>query len=182
MRTTIQYTEEFKQGAIQKAALRGDRSLQEVASSLGVPKNTLSTWFYGQGKSGVMSSSLKSNSASRPRSEKDWSIEEKFRVVLEAKKLEDQEQALGEFLRKEGLHSSTLNSWREELLFSAQEYKKVGRPKKDPLVLKLEQENHELKKELRRKEKALAETAALLVLKKKAQLMGLIDQDEEELP
>ena len=47
-----------------------------------------------------------------------------------------------------------------------------------PQLKQLREENKSLKKELRRKEKALAEAAALLVLKKKAEQMWGTDEDD----
>ena len=77
----------------------------------------------------------------------------------------DDEQ-LGPFLRKKGLHQTHLEQWRSQMLNGLQN----GAGKKSS-----KQKNAEVKrirvleKELRRKDKALAETAALLVLKKKVQ-------------
>jgi hypothetical protein len=68
------------------------------------------------------------------------------------------------------LYSVDIERWREEMLQALSKKPKKGDPK-DKRIRGLESE-------LRRKEKALAEAAALLVLKKKAQ--GIWGDDEEE--
>ncbi|NBV32143.1 MAG: hypothetical protein EBR93_06390, partial [Bacteroidetes bacterium] len=99
-------------------------------------------------------------------------------AVFEAQALDEPE--LGEYLRKHGLHSNQIEEWKVELTSIISSTKrKPGRPRKDPEVVALEQENKELKRDLRRKEKALAEQTALVVLQKKAQELWGTDEDDE---
>ena len=70
---------------------------------------------------------------------------------------------MGGFLRRRGLHQVQLERWRGEVLKTLQ-----GEPRRSPKSSH-KRRIRELERELRRKDKALAETAALLVLKKKAQ-------------
>jgi hypothetical protein len=85
-----------------------------------------------------------------------------FNSLLEAASLSDEE--LGAFLRNKGLHETHLQQWREQMLDGL---KPVPTQNKNKAC---ESERiRKLQKDLRLKEKALAETAALLVLKKKAQ-------------
>jgi transposase-like protein len=80
---------------------------------------------------------------------------------------------LGAWCRGQGLHTHHLERWRRELIEGQ------GRGKGSQSTLRsLREENRSLKKELRRKEKALAETAALLVLKKKAASMWGEPEDD----
>ena len=90
---------------------------------------------------------------------KNWPAERKLKTVQEYDALLD-EDAQGRFLRERGLYSVDITRWREEMLQA------LGRKpnRKDPKNQRIK----ELESELRRKEKALAETAALLTLKKKA--------------
>src|SRR5262249_48623407 len=105
------------------------------------------------------------------RRAQDWTSEQKLRVVLESLKLSEEE--LGAFLRREGLHEADLREWRESAL-EALEPASKKRTKETKRV-------RELEKELRRKEKALAEAAALLVLQKKVQaIWGAGDDDTDE--
>ena len=103
----------------------------------------------------------------------DWSAKEKLAAVLEAAALRDEE--LGAFLRSKGLHEAQLQQWQEQML-SGLNPAPAQRGKKAPETKRV----RELEKDLRRKDKALAETAALLVLKKKAQaIWGDGDDDTE---
>jgi len=96
--------------------------------------------------------------AKRPQ---DWTGEERLQALIETAGLS--EEQVGSWCRGHGLHTHHLAQWRRELT--------AGRPGdqgSQETVRALRAENRELKKALRRKEQALAETAALLVLKKKA--------------
>jgi transposase-like protein len=88
----------------------------------------------------------------------DWSAEEKLAAVLEAASLSEEE--FGAFLRSRGLHDAQLQQWRDQMIIGLE-----PKPAKRAETKRI----RDLEKELRRKDKALAETAALLVLKKKAQ-------------
>ena len=99
--------------------------------------------------------------ARRPQ---DWSAEEKYAVMIEAASLPDED--LGAFLREKGLHQANLTQWRQEMLAG------LGKSKVRSLKPSAETRRiRELERELARKEKALAEAAALLILKKKAQAL-----------
>ena len=100
----------------------------------------------------------------------DWAAEEKLNAVLEYEKLEEEER--GKYLREKGLYAVHIERWKQELVEGLKSRKSS---KKDPRDKRIK----ELEKELRRKEKALAETAALLVLKKKAQAIWGDGEDEK---
>ena len=99
-----------------------------------------------------------------PKRPDDWSPEEKFKAVLEADSLSDEQ--LGAFLRRKGLHEAHLEQWRHQMLYGLDKQTKSKKSKSKTAETR---QIRELEKELRRKDKALAETAALLVLKKKVQ-------------
>ena len=92
----------------------------------------------------------------RPQS---WTKEQRLDALLDTHNLD--EKALGAWCREHGLHTHHLTQWRQDWVNSKAE--PTGKE-----VRALREENRDLKKELRRKDKALAETTALLVLKKKA--------------
>jgi transposase-like protein len=77
------------------------------------------------------------------------------------------ESELAEYARKKGLYVEQIKSWRDACMNAnggvAQEAARLTKELKTA-----EQANRKLQKELDRKEKALAEAAALLVLRKKA--------------
>ena len=85
--------------------------------------------------------------------------------MLEAAALSDEQ--LGAFLRSKGLHETHLQQWRLQMLNGLD--KKSATAKKPKRSRAEAKKIKALEKELNRKDKALAETAALLVLKKKAQ-------------
>jgi len=110
------------------------------------------------------------------KKKKVFEAEEKLKVVLETASMS--ESALGEYLRKKGLHGVEVARWREEAL-SGLKTEKRGRPKVDPEIVKLRKREKELERNLRKKEKALAEASALLVMKKKAELIWGAGEDDE---
>jgi hypothetical protein len=88
------------------------------------------------------------------------------------------EEELGEYLRRKGLHEAQLEQWRRRATEGATEALQSKRLRKKASV----EANRvrALERELRRKEKALAETAALLVLKKKAAAIWGDEDDSTE--
>ena len=145
-----------------------------LAVEVGIHQPTLSRWLREARKiPGMANESQGSKDRTRPQRPQDWSPTEKLRVVVASMGLADTE--LGAFLRKEGLHKAQLDEWSAAARASLSARKgtrKVSAESKRIL---------ELERELRRKDKALAETAALLVLKKKAQAIWG-DEDDATAP
>jgi transposase-like protein len=127
-------------------------SANAVAQEVGVSQVTLSRWLRAARSVADMT---------RPTTKK-WTGAEKLRVVREAHGLSGSD--LGAFLRREGLHESQLTAWRAAAEAALAEPTR-GRAMPSAEARRIQ----ELERELRRKDKALAETAALLVLKKKLQ-------------
>jgi len=150
-----------------------DVSIAQIAQKAGIPTPTLYYWMK-QAKIADMSSRGNKKKRGRPRKSSRWSAEEQLRFLTEASVLSDEE--LGAFLRKEGLHEVDLQNMRKAALDGL-------RP---PVVRRglspQEQELKELKRDLRRKEKALAEAAALLVLQKKFRALLAEEGDEMNEP
>jgi len=148
-------------------------SATELSRQVRVPQPTLSTWLRGARRLSRMGRQQENDaSPPPPMNPGSWSAEEKYRVVIEASAVPESE--LGEFLRAKGLHAAQLEEWRRLMKAAlAPGGGKGGRPAEKSDKKRLQ----ELERELRRKDKALAETTALLVLKKKlAMLLG--DEDE----
>lgn len=97
---------------------------------------------------------------------------ERVKHVLATSRLNENE--LGHYCREHGLYTSQLETWKKELMNNDNDEKNQSLQAK---LKELKLENENLKKEMRRKEKALAETAALLVLKKKVN--ALLGEDED---
>jgi len=107
----------------------------------------------------------------RQRRPEDWTAEEKVEAILSYEKLSEEQR--GMFLREKGVHEVHLARWRAELI-EAMKLKPFTGGKKDPQQKRIAA----LEKELRRKEAALAEAAALLILKKKADSIWGEGKDE----
>jgi transposase len=153
------YSSSFKDRMVRRLVGRDAVSATALSSEVGVSQATLSRWLKNAGN---VPSMTKSRNGPRPPSRKQWTASEKLRAIVDAAALPDKE--LGEFLRREGLHEADLKRWREtaEAALGGDSREKIQKVA-DARRMK------ELERELRRKEKALAETAALLVLKKKVQ-------------
>jgi transposase-like protein len=149
-----EYMDSFKESMVKKMAGPEARSATSLSAEVGVAQSTLSRWMRQYGR--VEGAQREGGMGKQAR---NWGAEEKLRAVVEYEKLD--EEARGKYLREKGLYSVEVTGWRSEMLSA------VGtRPKQRDAQ---GQRIRELESELRRKEKALAETAALLVLKKKAQ-------------
>lgn len=112
---------------------------------------------------------------SRPKSPRSWSAEEKYRAVVEAAAVADAD--LGEFLRKRGLHAAQLEEWRRIATDAAQAALRPGGKQTRGQSKGDARRVRDLERELHRKDKALAEMAALIALKKKLELLWG-DEDE----
>lgn len=172
------YSKAFRTLMVQKMTSPDRPDVESLAAEVGVPRSTLYRWVSDIDKLTPRTASeapLSLATTPRPINMKrpqDWSAQEKLAAVLEAASLSDEE--LGPFLRSRGLHEAQLQQWRD-LMLAGLEPKAVQGGKKAPESKRL----RELEKELRRKDKALAETAALLVLKKKAQAIWGDDEDDD---
>lgn len=129
----------------------------EVARAEGISEQTLYNW-RNQAKEQGQPVPGKTSST------EDWSAETKLAVVTETAILSAVE--LGRYCREKGLYSEQVERWKQDCLqgfINSKEQQQALRKqaKSDKAELKA------LKKELREKEKALAEAAALLVLRKK---------------
>jgi len=94
--------------------------------------------------------------------------------VLEANGLSDDE--LGAFLRREGLHRAQLEQWRS----AAIEALGAKSTRKTPARAAEARRVRELEREVRRKDRALAEAAALLILQKKVRALWADEDDDTE--
>ena len=167
----MQYSEAFKAKMIQRMSVPGGPSANALAREVGVGQSTLSRWHRHAAKVFGMSN----EQGKKSRRPQDWTASEKQEAVLKAAALSDEQ--LGSFLRREGLHRTHLAQWRQQMLRGLEEKPRRSRSPKSAEGRRI----RELEKELRRKDAALAETAALLVLKKKAQAIWGDEDDVTRL-
>ncbi len=158
------YTQSFKIQAVEKALNRSDvTSLREVASSLGIVPSTLHQWIVKAKNQDLDTVSPQEiNRMKQDKRPQDWTVKERFIMVVACDSLDDEK--LSEYCREQGIYPHHVDQWKLDFV--------KGDSFKEALVLPaeiklLKQENKTLKKEVNRKDKALAETAALLVLQKK---------------
>lgn len=170
----VEYSTRFKRAMVKKLVGPGRRTATALAKETGIPQSTLSRWLHAAGSVGNMSEDT--DRESTPRRPEDWSAEEKWEAVTEAERVSEED--LGALLRRKGLHEAQLEEWRRvarEAAVGALGSRNEGsRSKAEAKRVR------ELERELKRKDKALAEAATLLVLQKKVQaLWGDGDDDTE---
>ena len=147
------YTEAFIEQALVKLYTRGDKTVKSVAEDLNVSCQTLKNWMK---RKSVENVSVISKKEKRPQ---DWIAEERLVALLETHTILGEN--LNAWCREKGLFTHNLTSWRSA--FCAMDNAGTSTREMRPLKEEIEQ----LKRELVRKEKALAEAAALLILQKK---------------
>lgn len=157
------YSQEFKQSIVQKITSPGGPSITEMSKKTGVHYTSIRSWVQTH-----------ANTASMKKS-KEWTPEAKLKAIAES--LTMTENQLGEYLRANGLHSTDLEEWKQDF-YSSQ--KGPGRPRIDPELAELRSKEKELTKDLKRKDKALAEMSARIILLKKSRhlLWGEPEDDE----
>lgn len=159
----MRYSEGFKRSIVKKFLVPNPPSVYAVGQDTGISVQTIYKWLRTLKDSVPM--------AEQERTPEDWSLPEKNEALLEAAGLSPEEE--GEWLRRKGLHSGHLTLWKKEIQealtgiaqgVSVKEKQQFKKQIKD------------LEKEIRRKDKALSEMTALVILKKKLEnLLG----DEE---
>ena len=159
MKEKMSYTEAFRKQALKKVYTRDSRSVKSVAEELNVNPWTLKNWMKTHKEHSL---SKEGTTTKRP---KDWSLGERLQMLLESHGMD--EEALNAFCREQGIFRHHLQQWREAFETGTSLGSQVNRSE----LRELRQANRGLKSELNRKEKALAEAAALLVLQKKYQAL-----------
>lgn len=104
-----------------------------------------------------------------------WNTRDKFAIVVETAVLSEIE--LAEYCRAKGVFVEQVEAWRDACMNANGGVAEQASKLQKDLRTK-EQEIKALSRELQRKEAALAETAALLVLRKKAQAIWGDQGDE----
>ena len=153
---TRPYSEAFKQKMVQRLIGKDAVSATELARETGVRQQNLSRWL-------ANARSLPVVTSGRPK-QRTWTVAEKARVIAEAASLEGDK--LTSFLEREGVKLAELERWRLAL---------DDRETSTAMAKRV----RSLERELARKEKALAEAAALLVLKKKVEDLYREDEDDD---
>ena len=157
MKKYKRYSAGFKEQALVKVYSRGnDQSIQSVANELNINLTTLKTW--------MKQSEQDVNKPAQPESKRpeDWSPEERLAALQQTYSLLGED--LNTWCRERGVFIHQLEQWKTDFCSHSDSEDK----REEARVLRtLKAENHSLERELLRKDKALAEAAALLDLQKK---------------
>ena len=145
-----------------------NKLVSALAREHGISEQTLYTW----------RRTLKAQGLPVPgngKNAEEWSSKDKFGVVLETAQLNEAE--LAEYCRRRGLFVEQIAAWREACqeanAHAADRHRQQQEQSKSD-----RNEIKQLKKDLQRKEKALAEAAALIILRKKAQAIWGESEDD----
>ena len=157
------YTDSFKAKMVQRLSAPNAISAISLSKEVGVSQSQLSRWLQRARTVDPMAKERPSDRAVQTGSS-TRSVEEKLRIVMAAAALEPDE--LGAFLRREGVHGAELEQWREAVVEGSKSALEGGAARSSSRSADTKRIK-ELERELRRKDRALAETAALLVLQKK---------------
>ena len=156
MKKYKRYSAGFKEQALVKVYSRGNnQTIQSVANELNINLTTLKTWMK-QKEQDVKPAPQKSK---RPE---DWSPEERLAALQQSYSLLGED--LNTWCRERGVFIHQLEQWKTDFCSQGDS---VDRREEARVLRTLKEENQSLERELLRKDKALAEAAALLVLQKK---------------
>ncbi len=154
------YGQEFKDKAVARLLPPESASVKEVALSMGIGESTLERW--------------RSEALAEPRPRKAWTPAARFEAVLTTAAMD--EAGKSAWCRANGVYPHELAVWREQAVNALAE---PGEALSTAAQTKLDKRRiKELEREVRRKDKALAETAALLVLSKK--VSAIFNKGEDE--
>ncbi len=161
------YSKEFKDSVIQRMMPPNAISVSSLVKETGVSDSALYKWRKEYRNQGI---AVPADS----RNPESWSSEDKLAVVFETMPLNEAD--LSEYCRSKGLYVEQIEQWKQAALSGYQrpvkttKYKAYDHKKEQKKIKKLEAE-------LKRKEKALAETATLLVLSKKCQAIWGVSEE-----
>ena len=154
----MNYSPELKEALLRRMLPPNNESISKIAKEEGLSEQTLRNWRDKARKDGYAAPGTDAVSD-------DWSTQDKFLIVVETVGLSETE--LAEYARKKGLYVEQIQAWKDACMNAnggiAKEAARLNRELKESV-----KERKKLEKEIQRKNKALAEAAALLVLSKKA--------------
>lgn len=153
------YGQAFKDKAVARLLPPESAGLEVVAREVGVSAGTLERW-----RAGALASGRRSGG---------WTPVARLEAVITTASMSEADK--GAWCRAQGLFPSELDEWRQAAtasLGASEAAATSANARADRRRIR------ELERDLRRKDKALAEAAALLVLSKK--LAGLFPKDADE--
>jgi transposase len=162
------YSAEIKESILKRMMPPNNESISQICEETGITEATLYKWRKEARAGG------KATPGDGQGSEQ-WNSEDKFLIVMETYSMNGAE--LAEYCRKKGLYKEQIEAWRDTCLHA--NGREFNQTKQLNQELKEEKKRAKtLEKDLLKKEKALAEAAALLLLRKKAQAIWGDHEDE----
>jgi transposase-like protein len=162
------YSRERKASVLSKMLPPNNRSIADLAKEEGISDATLYNWRQQARNEGK----LMPDSDNTPEG---WLSRDKFAAVLETAAMSEAE--IAEYCRQRGLYPEQLAQWRVACE-QANDWNRASQKQLKETTRADRKKLKRLEKELARKEKALAEAAALLVLRKKLDAMFEDPEDE----
>jgi transposase len=154
---TKQFSLAFKHKMVQRLTGKSALSASQLARETGVRQQNLSRWLQEARSLPLM--------ADRPKpAVRVWTVEQKARVLADASQLDAEE--LTAYLEREGVKLAEYEQWC------------IALDEGGAASVSTNKRIRQLERELVRKEKALAEAAALLILKKKVATLYGEDEDD----
>ena len=165
----MKYSKEYRESILRRIMPPNSESIARIAKEEGISEQTLRNWQKRARRDGYAAPGTDAQS-------EEWSTQDKFVIIVETASMNESE--LAEYARKKGLYVEQIKAWRDACMNAnggiAKEAARLNRALKDS-----QKERRKLERELHRKEKALAEAAALLVLRKKARAIWGDPEDEQ---
>lgn len=157
------YSTELKEQTVRKMMPPNNQSIAQLNRESGIPVPTLYSWRKQYRLKGYVVPNNTKNTDY-------WDSKAKLAVLIQTGQMNQAERS--EYCREHGLYPEQLIAWK-------QEFETVGKPASSSSELAAERKKtKKLEKEIRRKDKALAEAAALLVLQKKAQAIWGVNEED----
>jgi transposase len=157
------YNEGQKKAIVEKVLRRGKKSINDLATELGVSASALYRWQQKYANNQSMNQTTTKNTA-----------EGKMQILKQYLSLPDDKK--GEYIRSKGLYQAQIEGWISKpiSLFDEELVPRESLLQEKKALLQEKEAHYQTQKDLQQKEKALAETVALLVLKKKLNdLLGI---------
>ena len=159
------YSKDFKENLIKLMLPPENRAVKELVNEYNIHEQTLYKWRKEAKSKGVV---YKDKATSKEK----YSRVMQLQIIIDTNRLNNHD--LSEYCRRKGIYAEEIESWKKSFISGeTDEQSKLKQDFKDSQA-----ELKYTKKELNRKEKALAEAAALLVLKKKMQAIWSSDEED----
>jgi len=161
------YSPERKSAVLKRMLPPNNVAIRQLSQEEGIGESTLFSWrAEARGKGQLMPDA--------DAGPEGWSSRDKFAAVLETAALNEAD--LAEYCRKRGLFPEQIKAWRMACE-QANDWDRASTARMGQATKEEKKRVKELERNLARKEKALAEAAALLVLRKKASAIWGGDED-----